>query len=156
MDTAKSRTQTPAHEAPDPIAERSPSWQPTAPLPAAGPVRRAEEDIGLEAFRAIDRMREALLAQFTGGLSPASLTLAYFDWFIHLAAAPGKRMELVWKAVHKAGRFGTHLLASAHGTGAPHCIEPLPGDDRFSARGVAQASILFLGAGVPAPRAVVA
>ena len=133
MDTAKSRTQTPAHEAPDRIAERSPSWQPTAPLPAAGPERRAEEDIGLEAFRAIDRMREALLAQVTGGLSPASLTLAYFDWFIHLAAAPGKRMELAWKAVHKAGRFGTHLLASAHGTGAPHCIEPLPGDDRFSA-----------------------
>ena len=154
MDTAKSRTQTPAHEAPDRIAERSPSWQPTAPLPAAGPERRAAEDIGLEAFRAIDRMREALLAQVTGGLSPASLTLAYFDWFIHLAAAPGKRMELAWKVAHKAGRFGTHLLASAHGTGAPHCIEPLPGDDRFSAE--AWRKLPFLGAGVPAPRAVVA
>jgi polyhydroxyalkanoate synthase len=81
----------------------------------------------------MDRMREALMAQATGGISPAALALAYFDWSIHLASAPGKRTELLWKAWRKANRFGTHLLASAVAPGTAPCIEPLPGDYRFSA-----------------------
>ncbi len=73
----------------------------------ARPVRmpRLEESVGSEAFRSIDRMREALAAQSTGGLSPASLALAFFDWSIHLASASGKRLELVDKASRKAIRL---------------------------------------------------
>lgn len=94
---------------------------------------RVEESVGIEAFRAMDRMREALAGQATGGISPAALALAYFDWSIHLASAPGKRMELGWKAWRKASRFTAHLLASAIGADMSPCIEPLPGDYRFSA-----------------------
>ncbi len=93
----------------------------------------SEDGVGIEAFRSIDRMRESLSAQWTGGLSPASLALAYFDWSIHLASAPGKRAELWWKAVHKAGRFVAHQMASGVSADAPPCIEPLPGDSRFAA-----------------------
>ncbi|MGD9881201.1 MAG: PHA/PHB synthase family protein [Reyranella sp.] len=81
----------------------------------------------------MDRMREALTGQATGGVSPAALALAYFDWSIHLASAPGKRAELVWKAWRKAHRYGTHLLATAVGADMSPCIKPLPGDYRFSA-----------------------
>jgi polyhydroxyalkanoate synthase len=91
----------------------------------------SNETLGLEAFRSIDRMREALSAQFSGGLSPAALALAFFDWSIHLAAAPGKRAELAYKAGRKASRLLGHLAAAGLDAKAPACIEPLPGDDRF-------------------------
>ncbi|WP_269434402.1 PHA/PHB synthase family protein [Vineibacter terrae] len=90
-----------------------------------------DDPSGLEGFRAFDRMREALTAQLTGGLSPAALGLALFDWSIHLAAAPGKQAELASKAWRKAGRLAAHMAASASDPGTPPCIEPLPGDRRF-------------------------
>ncbi|MDP3256725.1 alpha/beta hydrolase [Bosea sp. (in: a-proteobacteria)] len=102
---------------------------PASPVPAEG------EALGLEAFRSIDRMREALSAQFTGGLSPQALALAFFDWSIHLAAAPGKRAELAYKAGRKAHRLLAQLGAAGLDGKAPACIEPLPGDDRFSGEG---------------------
>lgn len=104
------------------------------PVPAS-PVPGEGETLGLEAFHSIDRMREALSAQFTGGLSPQALALAFFDWSIHLAAAPGKRAELAYKAGRKATRLLAHLATVGPDTKAPACIEPLPGDYRFSSEG---------------------
>ncbi|MGO4407105.1 PHA/PHB synthase family protein [Bosea sp. RAF48] len=95
-------------------------------------VTPAADSLGLEAFHSIDRMREALGAQLTGGLSPAALALAYFDWMLHLAAAPGKRMELTYKAGRKASRLAAHVATALMQPDAPACIEPLPGDNRFS------------------------
>ena len=107
-----------------------------APRPnSTSSVPTESEALGLEAFRSIDRMREALSAQFSGGLSPQALALAFFDWSIHLAAAPGKRAELAYKATRKANRLLAHLAACRLGAEAPACIEPLPGDDRFSSEG---------------------
>lgn len=94
-----------------------------------------EETVGSEAFHAIDRMREALTGQFSGGISPAAFALALFDWSIHLAAAPGKRLELLDKAVRKTQRLAAHLAVAARESDAPPCIKPLPGDYRFSAEG---------------------
>jgi len=99
----------------------------------SAPVVQAEESVGLEAFRAIDRMREALTAHATGGISLTSLALAVFDWWIHLAAAPGKRAELVWKAGRKSARLGSYLMARSTDPETPPCIEPLVGDKRFTA-----------------------
>jgi len=101
-----------------------------AKLPLPLPDR--DDDAGSEAFRSLDRMREALAAQMTGGLSPASLAMAMFDWSIHLAQAPGKRLELAQKAARKAQRLLAYLAAQGQ-EGAPACIEPLPGDERFRA-----------------------
>lgn len=92
-----------------------------------------DEPLDLEAFRSIDRMREALTAPLTSGLSPAALALALMDWSIHLATAPGKRMELAWKGSHKVSKLGAHLMAKSLGKDAPACIEPLLGDRRFTA-----------------------
>ncbi len=101
----------------------------------APPHRPEDESVGGEAYRSIDRMREVLTAHMTAGLSPASLALALFDWSIHLTSAPGKRMELVDKAVRKSSRLAAYLsAASLHGD-TPPCIEPLPGDYRFKAEG---------------------
>ncbi|ALA18828.1 poly-beta-hydroxybutyrate polymerase [Chelatococcus sp. CO-6] len=94
-----------------------------------------DESLGLEGYRALDRMREALTGAMTGGISPTSLALALFDWSIHLAAAPGKRLELIDKAVRKTGRIAAHAAAAATQPDTPPCIEPLPGDHRFRAEG---------------------
>ena len=106
-------------------AAANPTW--SAPLPAV------EESVGSEAFRVIDRMREALNAQATGGLSPASLALAFLDLSIHLSLAPGKRMELADKAARKANRLLAYIAAASIRPDTPPCIEPLPGDYRFRA-----------------------
>ncbi len=42
----------------------------------------------------LDRLLHAREARFTGSLSLISLTLAYLDWILHLANAPGRRLEL--------------------------------------------------------------
>ncbi len=96
---------------------------------------QSDEALGLEAFGAIDRMREALSAQLSGGLSPTALALASLDWWLHLATAPGKQLELGYKAGRKASRLASHLAAALVEPDAPPCIEPLPGDHRFSADG---------------------
>lgn len=110
----------------------SPPESPPSSRRPVSPVPTEDDPLGLEAFRSIDRMREALSAQITGGLSPQALALAFFDWSTHLAAAPGKRAELVHKAGRKAQRLLAQLGTAALDTKAPACIEPLPGDDRFS------------------------
>ena len=50
-----------------------------------------------EVFRAIDRMRGALSARVTRGLSPAALALAFFDWSIHFSSSanPPTRANLL-------------------------------------------------------------
>jgi polyhydroxyalkanoate synthase subunit PhaC len=79
-----------------------------------------------------DRSLHAAAARFTGGLSPAALAQAYWDWATHLAFAPGKRMQLVDKAMRKALRLGNYARRyAAEGAKADVCIEPLPQDHRF-------------------------
>ena len=81
----------------------------------------------------IDRSLHATIARFTLGLSPAALTKAYFDWAIHLAVSPGKRLQLVDKATRKAVRFANYAVrAAAEGDNTSCCIEPLPQDRRFT------------------------
>ena len=115
----------------------------TAKRLAAGPTALDEAVAGPEdrdpyAVTALadltDRSLHAALARFTGGLSPAALMQAYSDWATHLAAAPGKRLQLVDKAARKSIRFGNYAYRSAlEGAGAENCIEPLPQDRRFAA-----------------------
>ncbi len=93
------------------------------------PATETDDPLTGEAFHAFDRSLEAAVARFTGGLSPAALALAVIDWSIHLAAAPGKRLALVDKAMRKSTLFAGHMAHDA--AGAP-CIEPLPGDTRFT------------------------
>jgi polyhydroxyalkanoate synthase len=114
--------------------------------------RAIDESVSSEAYRAIDQMREALSAHLTGGLSPASLALALIDWNIHLAAAPGKRLELIDKAVRKSARLSTYLAAAAVDPETPPCIEPLS----FQGARLVAATVLILRPVLPAGAAMVA
>lgn len=69
----------------------------------------------------LDRLLHAREARLTGSLSLISLALAYMDWGLHLANAPGRRSELALEA----SRQWTRLMSPDAWT------QPLPGDYRF-------------------------
>lgn len=93
---------------------------PTPPLP------------GLLGNDALDRMLHAGLARFTAGISPAAVGLAYTDWWMHLAGAPGKQAQLVQSAWSKATRLALMAQQRAGGLACEPCIAPERGDKRFS------------------------
>ena len=79
-----------------------------------------------------DRAFHAMLASFTGGVSPIALSLAYFDWVLHLVGAPQRRLELGSEASGGAKK----LLENALGMFSPQhepwsLIKPQPQDRRF-------------------------
>lgn len=76
----------------------------------------SDTNASFAAIRTLDLMREANVARFTAGLSPESLLLAWSDWALHLAGAPGKRLELAWRL----GQSLTELLGSIPAAGTPH------------------------------------
>ncbi|KRQ10197.1 PHA/PHB synthase family protein [Bradyrhizobium manausense] len=63
----------------------------------------------------LDRMFHAMLARFTGGLSPTALMLAWLDWSSHLAWAPQRRMEIANNVIRDSSRL---LEAATHATAA--------------------------------------
>jgi polyhydroxyalkanoate synthase len=79
----------------------------------------------------IDRLMQAWQARFTGGLSPASLLLAYFDWLLHLSNSPGNQARLIEQAWRNSMQLATYALHSAD-PHTPRCIEPRPQDHRFT------------------------
>lgn len=84
-----------------------------------------------------DRLFHAVMGRFTAGISPASLSLAYADWLIHLSQSPGKQQILAEKALRKCMRLALYVMRNATNTNsgarcAP-CIEPLIQDRRFRA-----------------------
>ncbi|WP_454826987.1 PHA/PHB synthase family protein [Paraburkholderia xenovorans] len=84
-------------------------------------------------FRELDHAKEAMTARLTAGLSPAALGAALSDWFIHLAAAPGKQLELASLCALNARRIADYLAHVSSGVYAPTLAEPSPKDDRFRA-----------------------
>jgi polyhydroxyalkanoate synthase len=94
---------------------------------------KPDEDFDAPALMALeaDRMAHAYAARATAGLSPVALALAFGDWAMHLAAAPGKQTELTRKSMRKALRYANFLSHAVRGVDCPRCIEPLPQDSRF-------------------------
>ncbi|SDG10605.1 PHA/PHB synthase family protein [Paraburkholderia phenazinium] len=82
-------------------------------------------------FRALDHAKEAMIARLTGGLSPAALRAALSDWLIHLAAAPGKQLELASLGMQNARRIGEYVVRTALGQYAPPLADPSTSDSRF-------------------------
>ena len=96
----------------------------------------ASEDIDAGAVMAsgIDRVLRAYASRATFGVSPAAVAIAFFDWWQHLATSPGKQLELGRKAFRKWLRYSDFLARAARGEECAPCIEPLPGDPRFTAK----------------------
>ena len=57
----------------------------------------------------LDSYAHALLARKSGSLSPVSSLLAWQDWAAHLAASPGKQMDLAHLATSQAQALAATL-----------------------------------------------
>ncbi len=99
-------------------------------------VGRQDPEVPAGFAETIDRSLHARIANVTGGLSPAALVLAYIDWAVHLAAAPGKRAQLAETAVQASIRlieYARHCGFSDDPT--RRCIESKSNDHRFAGSG---------------------
>jgi len=87
-----------------------------------------------EAARVTDQYFHASQARAFASLSPASLSLAWLDWAMHLAASPGKQTELLRLAASHQGDLARYLYdcLRASGDPSPVCIAPPESDRRFS------------------------
>jgi polyhydroxyalkanoate synthase len=73
------------------------------------------------------------IGRMTGGLAPSALLGGFFDWAAHLAASPGKQLELATEAA-KTGVENLLFAAScASGDAGDPCQQALPQDHRFRA-----------------------
>jgi polyhydroxyalkanoate synthase len=93
-----------------------------------------DEDPSRNLAEALDRSLNYMRSRITLGLSPAAVAEAYFDWFVHLAGAPGKQLQLWHKALRKGLRFWHYLATCALHQDGRRCIEPLRNDKRFGAQ----------------------
>lgn len=105
----------------NPVASVAPPAEQPATQPASAP----------EPYP-LDRAFHAMLAQFTGGISPVALSLAWLDWSSHLAAAPQRQTEIIKNAARDTGRF---VEAALHATSPDRkpwsVIQPQRRDRRF-------------------------
>ena len=80
----------------------------------------------------LDRAFHAILAQFTGGISPVALSLAWLDWSAHLAAAPQRQTEIARNVLRDTGRFVEAALYATSPDQKPwSVIQPQRRDRRF-------------------------
>ncbi|HSQ80693.1 MAG TPA: alpha/beta fold hydrolase [Casimicrobiaceae bacterium] len=109
---------------------------PADPSPSAQDESFLRDSYAATAFADIaDRSLHAGVSHFTAGLSPIALTDAYLDWAFHLASLPGKRLQLVEKAVKKCLRLAAYAGRHLSQQDTAPCIVPLPQDHRFDAPG---------------------
>lgn len=94
-----------------------------------------DSPIGLGAYRAMDRMRDTITAKVSGGISPAAMALAYSDWMMHMASAPGKALEYMHYAMHRSGEVALGMATAGLTPDAPEAIGPNNGDHRFRHEG---------------------
>jgi polyhydroxyalkanoate synthase len=104
------------------------------PLDLPSPAAAKDDELDAAALLALetDRLVRAYAARATLGISPAALALAFGDWWLHLAASPGKLVELQRKAARKWLRYLAWLARASQGMPCESCIEPLEQDKRFA------------------------
>ncbi|HET9717637.1 MAG TPA: alpha/beta fold hydrolase [Pseudolabrys sp.] len=81
----------------------------------------------------LDLILRSAVARLTGGIAPAALSQAYFDWLQHLLLSPDTQIALLQKGARQWSRYIQYCLRVAADPNCPDCIEPLAQDRRFKA-----------------------
>jgi polyhydroxyalkanoate synthase len=72
------------------------------------------------------------MAELTLGIAPTAFALAFQDWAMHLAGAPGKQLELAHQAYSDAMALAAFGTTCTCGSTPRTCVEPQPQDRRFA------------------------
>ncbi len=121
---------------------RATEKRPVAPAPECTPdeqkahaamTHKAPEsaDEARDIFTLWDQQAHAMIARLTAGVSPASISQAYGDWWTHLLLSPGKQAELAAQAQHQWNRMLAFWPQSLYGPACEPCVKPPAADDRF-------------------------
>ncbi len=84
----------------------------------------------------LDPAVRAAMARALSSISAASATLAFTDWALHLAASPGKRIDLVQMAIHQGEqltRYAGACMGTIGNRAASAVSPPVAPDRRFAA-----------------------
>jgi polyhydroxyalkanoate synthase len=84
-------------------------------------------------YQAFDRALHAGMGRATGGLAPSALLGGFLHWAAHLAASPGKQLELATAAMKGGVRDLAFASCRAGSDAADPCQQALPHDHRFRA-----------------------
>jgi polyhydroxyalkanoate synthase subunit PhaC len=105
------------------------------PLPE-GTIMTGEDRTGAISadLEAVDHLLNAMMAQVTGGVSPAAVASAWIDWGLNLASSPAKQVALSQQAVSGVTRWNDYFLKAAMGWHPDPVADAEPGDYRFSSR----------------------
>lgn len=118
-------------------AQAKPSVEHSAPKVAPGPKGGVRKAMSMESAyegQAYDVMLHAWLGQFTGYLSPASISMAMLDCIVHMMMCPAKQANSLRKGLENFSNF--FVYAASKGGYLPEYmqlaeIEPRPSDQRF-------------------------
>lgn len=91
----------------------------------------SENPLPSAASPALDLPLKAAVGRATHGISPIAVGSALFDWAAHLAASPGKQLELGESALRKVMRWWLWWYSAALADGAD-ASPPAPPDRRFA------------------------
>jgi polyhydroxyalkanoate synthase subunit PhaC len=96
-------------------------------VPPAGPA-----EIPMEHDTSLDRLLHAYQSRVTSAMSPAALVLAFTDWMMHFAAAPGHRAALAEKGGREWMRLMLYLQQHSQNNECEPCVKSALMDRRFS------------------------
>jgi polyhydroxyalkanoate synthase subunit PhaC len=80
----------------------------------------------------LDRATGAAVARTFNGISPATVLQSFSDWWIHLAAAPGRQLRLAAQAGRNVARLADYAKRGLADPQAAPAIAPQPQDRRFA------------------------
>ncbi|SDJ44186.1 PHA/PHB synthase family protein [Lutimaribacter saemankumensis] len=110
--------------------------QPDADPQPKAPDMPVPSDFGQRAdthpYQDLDKMVRAVIARYSGGVSPYSVFQAWSDWAMHLSRAPGRRIELAELAARNAVKLGDFAAKTAMGQDPKPPFQPKKTDHRFN------------------------
>lgn len=84
--------------------------------------------------KAMDRWMNSYISNFTGGVSPTAIRLAFEDWVAHLALSPDEQLALVKEAGELLCQLANYLLEVSQSEDQ-RSVKPLEQDRRFLSPG---------------------
>jgi poly[(R)-3-hydroxyalkanoate] polymerase subunit PhaC len=82
--------------------------------------------------QALDRALQTAVGRFTGGISPAALKLAFYDWLLHLRIHPAKQIELIELYQRMMWQLFSLSINQFQKDDMPTYYDAQPKDKRFS------------------------
>ena len=128
------RTSAKTRPADDPAQDR-------VQLPAVTPAPAAADQAPHKPshpHRALDRAVMAAMARVTAGVSPHAVADAWTDWWLHMARAPGRQLELMERAQQSSLKLVSHAWDAMLGRDAPAPFVPKAHDTRWTHPGWAR------------------